>query len=319
MLLFMMKRALVVFFCLGVIVSVVGCKSTPNSQALINPDTGKHADGWITAHPAYYIADPTQCTDCHGTDLRGGITRISCFSADLNGVSCHALGPAGHPANWALPAQHGAMAKNAPSRIPISGFSTCQLCHGTDLLGGSVGISCKSCHTSAPHPTAWLPTSTYKHNTTDQANAQVCADCHANGANSPIPAPPTPPAGTPIGCFNNTLCHSVLHPAGWSSPSQHGASAKAAPNASAPSGFSVCQTCHGNDFKGGTALQTCLNTAACHGTGVMSPHPSSWSPDSTYKHNTTNQANAPVCALCHQSNPGTPGCFNNTLCHGNPG
>jgi hypothetical protein len=80
----------------------------------------------------------------------------------------------------------------------------------------------------------------------------------------------------------------------------------------------VCQTCHGSDFTGGTALQTCLNTAGCHGVGVMSPHPSSWSPDSTYKHNTTNQANAPVCALCHRSNAGTAGCFNNTLCHGNP-
>ena len=199
-----MKRSLIIQLLF--LIALAGCTSSPNSQSVINPDTGKHSADWITVHPDHYIADAAQCKECHGVDLKGGITGVSCFSADFNGVGCHALGPAGHPANWAVPAQHGTAAKGAPTRIPIAGFSICQLCHGADFLGGSVSISCQSCHTSAPHPTAWLPTSAYKHNTTDTMNAAVCANCHTGGNNSPLPPPPAPSVGTPIGCFNNTLC-----------------------------------------------------------------------------------------------------------------
>jgi len=308
------------FLCFTVIlIMIAACKSTPNSRSLINPDTGKHATDWVSAHPSHYVADPGQCSDCHGTDLKGGISGVSCFSADFSGVACHALGPAGHPANWAVPSEHGTAAKGAPSRVPITGFSVCAVCHGSDFNGGAVGMNCFTCHGgSAPHPTAWMPTSTYQHNTTDTANAATCALCHLNGLNSPVPSPnPAAPAGTAPGCFNSTLCHGVVgHAAGWDLPDQHGAHAKAAPDASTTSGFSICQTCHGNNFTGGTSLQTCLN-ANCHGSAA-SPHPAAWSPDSTYRHNTTNQANAPVCALCHRQNTGTAGCFNNTLCHGNP-
>jgi len=46
------------------------------------------------------------------------------------------------------------------------------------------------------------------HRDTNSGNTPVCAYCHANGANSPRPAPSPPaPAGTDPGCFNSTLCH----------------------------------------------------------------------------------------------------------------
>ena len=109
-------------------------------------------------------------------------------------------------------------------------------------------------------------------------------------------------------------------------PSAHGTSAKSAPTSTA--GFSYCQTCHGNDFTGGTALQTCLNTTGCHGAGVNAPHAGSWLPGDTYTHTTTDQGNAPVCGLCHLGNRQPPayvtlsqtvGCFDNTLCHADIG
>jgi hypothetical protein len=312
------------------LIVIAGCTSSSNnSQPNFNPDTGKHPANWITIHPERYIADPAQCKDCHGADLKGGITGVSCFSADFAGVSCHALGPAGHPANWALPTKHGAAAKGAPSRIPIAGFSVCQICHGSDFNGGGVGINCFACHGgTAPHPVSWI-TGTLTHTNTNTANAAVCALCHTAGANSPLP-PPTPPApGTPPGCFNSTLCHGAAgHPAGWSQPTQHGTHAKAASDPATMSGFSTCQSCHGPNFAGGIAI-TCLNTAGCHGAGVMSPHPLAWLPTSQFMHNTTDPGNAAVCALCHTAGanspippptppaPGTPaGCFNSTLCHG---
>jgi predicted CxxxxCH...CXXCH cytochrome family protein len=78
---------------------------------------------------------------------------------------------------------------------------------------------------------------------------------------------------------------------------------------------------------------SCINNAACHGAGVVSPHPSApWraSAGNAYNHTSTDTANAPVCGQCHfpgsPNNPanhppapapaGTPpGCFNSTLCH----
>ena len=94
----------------------------------------------------------------------------------------------------------------------------------------------------------------------------------------------------------------------------HGNDAKAAPGGS--TGFASCQFCHGagTNFAGGSSGISCYT---CH--GVSAPHsPAPWraSAGSTYTHTNTNPANAPACAQCHQANPGAPGCFNNTLCHG---
>ena len=97
----------------------------------------------------------------------------------------------------------------------------------------------------------------------------------------------------------------------------HGNDAKAAPGDA--TGFAYCQFCHGagTNFAGGSSGVSCYT---CH--GVSAPHsPAPWraSAGSTYTHTNTNPANAPVCAQCHQANPGTPGCFNSTLCHGSGG
>jgi predicted CxxxxCH...CXXCH cytochrome family protein len=278
------------------------------------------------------------CAQCH-TNGANAPVRPSPFDPAaapgcFNNTLCH--GVVGHPAGWALPTAHGATAKSAPS--PTAGFSSCQICHGNDFTGGLALQTCLNtagCHGAgvySPHAKPWLPGSTYTHTTTDEGNAPVCALCHANGMNSPI-APPSPPAaaGTSPGCFNNTLCHGQGHPAGWALPTAHGAAAKAAPSSTA--GFSSCQNCHGNDFTGGVAMQTCLNTDGCHGVGVNSPHAAAWLPGNTYTHITTDQGNAPVCARCHAnglnstiappSPPATagttPGCFNGTLCHYVPG
>ncbi len=339
------SRSNMMLILAAALVALLAACSSQNSQAIFDPQTGKHPANWLQTHPTNFLNKPSQCTECHGADLHGGTSGVSCFSASFGGVGCHASGP-GHadPVAWANPAQHGVAAKAAPNSAAMQGFSTCQLCHGINFAGG-FGQTCLNtagCHgvgVMSPHPVSWSSgtASTYHHNTTDPLNAPVCALCHTAGANSPI-APPSPPApaGTAPGCFNSTLCHGELgHPAGWAVPTQHGAAAKAAPNAQNGTGFSTCQTCHGANFTGGISLQTCLNTAGCHGVGVQSPHPAVWasSTTGTYHHTTTDQGNASVCGLCHTNGaispipapspppaPGTPaGCFNATLCHGAAG
>lgn len=119
------------------------------------------------------------------------------------------------------------------------------------------------------------------HTDTNPDNAPVCALCH--GGQSPTPAP----QGTPPGCFNNTLCHATPagHPAGWSDPGQHGVTAE--------QNFSVCKTCHGPTYNGGSATTTCY---LCHnGPGLDHPAPG-WV---ILDHKTAALADNVVCKKCH--------------------
>ena len=312
-------RSTVSALVIAVALAAAGC-SSGNSQAILDPNTGKHAANWIVDHRVAFLTDPALCTECHGADLRGGISGVSCYSANYNGMSCHANGP-GHVAGWAVPTSHGASAKSAPNAAAMHGFATCQVCHGSDFSGGMANRACSSCHgVSAPHPGAWI-NNTYTHTDTNTGNAPVCALCHTNGRNSPI-APPSPPAaaGTPPGCYNSTLCHGQIHSAPWP---LHGTSAKAAPVPANMTGFSTCQSCHGSTFGGDATHPAC---SSCH--GVNAPHPASWITTSL-THTNTNTGNAAVCALCHANGANSPiappsppapagtppDCFNNTLCH----
>jgi predicted CxxxxCH...CXXCH cytochrome family protein len=282
-----------------------------------------------------YIANggASGCTECHGSDLSGGISGTSCFG---NTAGCH-HGPVA--ATWvtAPPAaqQHGVSAKKAPGS---SGFASCQICHGADFRTVRGGSTCFTCHTTAPHaPGPWRGP-TYTHGTTDNTNAPVCYQCHSYtgtvNPNNPH-VPPTPaPTGTAPGCFNGTMCHNEATPHPLGSPAWYATPPAAQPHGSvdngakgAPgttTGFLYCQSCHGTgtDFAGGSSGVSCTNNpnAACHGPAVASPHPPTPWRGSPYTHATTNPGNASVCANCHRNaNPGTPDCFNNTLCHAQPG
>ena len=280
---------------------------------------------WRGSGRSHTNTDPSNsamCISCHKFGANSAVkpvtlaapgTEPGCF----NNTLCHAK--PGHPAGWADPVQHGTSAKSASN-----GFSTCQVCHGTVFDGGVAQTSCFTCHgVTAPHPVKPWRGTTYSHTTTDPGNAPVCASCHADGANSTV-KPATPAAaGTAPGCFNNTLCHATVgHPTGWNDPNQHGTSAKSQTN-----GFSVCQSCHGSTFTGGSTGGSCF---VCH--GVSAPHsPKPWR-GTGRTHTSTDPGNAPVCATCHAGGanstvmPSTPaaagtapGCFNNTLCHATVG
>lgn len=379
-----------------IVVLATGCSKSDN---IFNPETGKHIANWSSPDvhgaaakmPDGASGGLSTCQECHGSDFSGGISSIACSSCHggsaphpvswttgtrkhsstdesnaevcavchanganspiaapappapagtapgcFNNTLCH--GQAGHAPGWNDPAAHGPAAKLAPGASVMAGFSGCQTCHGANFAGLGAAPSCLQdalCHgatVTSPHPqTPWRTSagSVRTHTDTNTGNATVCGQCHTGGALLTSITPSNLVSGTP-GCFNSTLCHGqVGHAVGWLSPAQHGASAKAAPNATNVTGFSTCQTCHGNNFLGGTSTISCLNTAGCHGAGVNSPHAQApWvsSLSSTMTHTTTNTANASVCGLCHWNNaqpptystpvPGTPNCFDNTLCHG---
>ncbi len=294
-------------------ISSVACSSCHGGSA-------PHPTSWATGtytHSSTNTGNAAVCALCHTNGANSPLnppsppapagTTPGCF----NGTLCHAQ--AGHAAGWADPTQHGAAAKQT------NGFSGCEACHGSNFAGSGSAVSCVStagCHSAtiaSPHPVAPWRGGTYTHTTTDPSNAPVCGLCHLGGRTPPSFV--TLPTGTTPGCFDNTLCHATPgHAAGWADPTQHGAAAKTG------NGFSSCESCHGTNLTGSGSAVSCLNTAGCHGAGVYSPHPAAPWRGGTYTHTTTDELNAPVCAQCHTTGQaGTPGCFNNTLCHATAG
>src|ERR1039458_7283864 len=68
-----------------------------------------HGDG--------YSKDKAQCQSCHGADLKGGSSKISCNQ-------CHTLFP--HPEHWREGEQHGKTFKGLDS---ASRIENCLICH----------------------------------------------------------------------------------------------------------------------------------------------------------------------------------------------
>jgi DnaJ-class molecular chaperone len=201
-------------FALALALLAWGCAGKAGTAAPFDAISGQHPANWIQVHYSSYLATPDQCRTCHGSTSdatqAGGVSKVSCFSCHTNGVD--------HPANWANHAQHGRLgAQLAPvvtvdPAVPVmAGMAHCTKCHGNDYLGGITNVSCKACHTTAPHPAKpWTDKTTLansSHTQTDLGNAAACAQCHTAGANSDLKPSTTPAAGTAPGCFNNTLCH----------------------------------------------------------------------------------------------------------------
>lgn len=163
------------------------------------------------------------------------------------------------------------------------------------------------------HPAGWVA----EHPGQALASLQNCTQCHELTVLR---------TGSAIPSCMTADCHHKPVP-GWPTAGSHGAKAKMAPGPSG-GGLLSCQLCHGTDYKGGGSGVSC---ASCH--GVQAPHPARpWRGPSGQAHASTDPSNAAACAQCHYSgapanppnyplNPapkGTiPGCFNNTLCHGN--
>ena len=213
--------------CFAMLLAVLtwGCAGSAGPAAPLSTASGQHPANWLQVHYVGYSQDPDQCRTCHGSTTdptqAGGISGVSCFGCHTSGLVLHPL------SGWADHLQHGRNgAQLAPvatndTTVPVmAGFSHCQKCHGPNYTDG-IAVSCKSCHTTAPHPPkpwddpTWVNSS---HSATDQANAPACAQCHTGGANSDIQPVIPAPAGTPPGCFNGTLCHTNAFPPSTTAP-----------------------------------------------------------------------------------------------------
>jgi predicted CxxxxCH...CXXCH cytochrome family protein len=94
-------------------------------------------------HPAL-----TNCPTCHGGVIGPGGTWTD-PSLHIDGI----VQGGAHPDGWSDGSRHGPAAE--------SDLASCETCHGADLLGGSTGTSCESCHAG------WRTNCTFCHGGTD--------------------------------------------------------------------------------------------------------------------------------------------------------
>ena len=326
---------------LGAVAFAAGCSTaqSPNGGGAntnhILP-SGSSVAGWLVlpsggSHASTATLDSiannggSGCTQCHGSDLTGGISRVSCFG---NPAGCHHVPVAG----WVAPPpgaqNHGVSAKRAPGS---SGFAACQICHGRNFSGGGAQVTCfnnAACHGAgvvSPHPSAPWRGPTYTHTDTNTSNAPVCAQCHFPGSpNNPADHPPTPaPAGTAPGCFNSTLCHGeggVAHPVPFNADSHYTVT-----TSTFPGGCSTCHDVSAPTVKPGPACQTChvaaspltaLNCTSCHASPPSGGAPAGAAypnvPGAHATHIALNSVGSPIsCDICHN------GLGTNTLNHYN--
>jgi hypothetical protein len=185
---------------------------------------------------------------------------------------------------------------------------------------GSATDGPKFNETTGAHPAGWIQ----NHWEEFVKNPSQCTSCHGSTKD-----PATSGGIAKVSCFT---CHAngPWHPAGWGDPSQHGRlGAQLAPSQdpTAMAGYAHCAKCHGSNYDNPVGI-----TPSCKSCHTKAPHPDKpWVSTSLSEptHVQTDQGNAPECFKCHANGANsdlkpatpapagtTPGCFNNTMCHG---
>lgn len=230
----------------------VGCVKKNQSE---DPNPGKtpqqkleaiypHPENWKqgVSHGSYYLKNTTSCTACHGGDLSGGTSKVSC-------TSCHTGFP--HSPEFKTTALHGQQF--------YGDRQSCTACHGKDYSGGDIGVSCTKCH-NYPHSPTWADPKAHgaAFITISQTLGQpsdplkkdlkACMMCHDKVKH------PTSPAVACSGCHAD-MPHSFNFPddqEGVELPITHSNYYR-----SHPEKLGSCYSCHSNNQRQAPALETC--------------------------------------------------------------
>ncbi len=286
-----------------------GCGSKSNSVTSADPATGGevHPGNWLpAAHAISAGTDLTPCTTCHGSDLLGGITGVSCLACHIGTVTTE------HPVDYSnyawAPAGHS-------KYVGVNGNSSCAniYCHAADLSGvASSGPSCTSCHlggAGAVHPVAynkdtWAPAghSEYVGANGNSSCANIlchaadlsgvansgpsCTSCHLGGAGAVHPANVNSAPWAPLGHSEyvltngtNTCSNILCHAANLSGVSGSGPSCTSCHIGTAttvhPAGWDTNALLHGQ-YVASNGTSSCRNTL-CHGANLTGVSTSGYS------------------------------------------
>jgi predicted CxxxxCH...CXXCH cytochrome family protein len=216
-----------------------GCGKANSSAPATIDAAGRHAvpagaASWVQQHWVEYrrlnggsseVSGTTSCSQCHGSDLRGGTSKVSCFAASfqLDGVnlSCHPNGDGrlGHPSSWAEPASgsfHGNANFNGTAvRGSASLEAECGLCHAISQDVARLGTA-PSCLTKDPQ---W---GIACHSGSPALNPQGCVSCHGAPPAGPGAAVAPNRQGRHAAHLNLGIGCSACHTGGGTGTQRHG-------------------------------------------------------------------------------------------------
>ncbi|MDP2725404.1 MAG: hypothetical protein Q8O44_03920 [Syntrophales bacterium] len=243
------------------------------------------------------------CTECHGADYTGGISKIACTDCHIGNQQSI------HPTQWG---PFGFILHADYVRTNTSSTCANALCHGANLDGaGGTGPSCTSCHmgdVASMHP-PWGTPDYAKHGSYVKSNnndTSGCANARCHGTNL------DGIGGAGPSC---TSCHmggaNSIHPTYWGSLTyaMHGSYVKS-------NDTSGCAnvSCHGTTLTGVSGSGP--SCTLCHIGGVASVHPAEWN-GNIKLHKTYNDFNSCRNIVCHGDDfngvyLSGPSCY---LCH----
>lgn len=148
-----------------ILLALAGCQkdNTITEKLLVDRQTLSaaiypHTSEMLKDHGTIYLNNKKSCTTCHGDDLSGGTSKISC-------QKCHADYP--HAPLYAMGKNHGEqfgklIAKmRAESQDPSDGKylnnNSCTMCHSSEKAvpdahaESAKNVSCNSCHIGFAH------------------------------------------------------------------------------------------------------------------------------------------------------------------------
>ena len=273
--------------------AAAGCHPAINIHA---DSSGVFNQSSSNFHGRYLLTNSfVDCQQCHGDNFAGGLSSPSCVTCH-SAISVHKSGIV----DKASPNFHG---KNSLT----SNFVNCQQCHGENFTGGISSPSCTKCHSAIGVHQAGItePTSANFHGKNRLTkNLAECQSCHGDNFTG----------GTlSTSCVE---CHSAIsvHQEGIITPSSTNFHGKYP----LTDGFTNCQSCHGDNFAGGTISPSCITChagIAVHKEGVKNPS----SPEFHGKFIANMEWNLQNCSQCHGENYSggvqSPTCLS---CHNQP-
>ncbi|MBI5443728.1 MAG: CxxxxCH/CxxCH domain-containing protein [Deltaproteobacteria bacterium] len=277
---------------------------------------GATLQGGTQRTPVWTRNDGSQrtCTSCHGAPPpaphTSGTSCGSChpgYSQTAVNVATHlngALEASGqHPSGWAAKNQHG-------YSVNTTGLGGCKSCHGSDLQGGSTGVSCASCHATAGFSN-WDTNCTFCHGNRATGRQSPPLDTQGRNlaTNVSVGRHDTHVAATLANAIACTQCHparsaSVVTDADhvdgngtaevtFGGLARTGSVTPTYTRSSATSASCASTYCHGNFSGGSTATVTWTSSAtstctSCHG-----------NPPATGEHSKHVSGEGIACSTCH--------------------
>lgn len=174
-------------FLVSGLAALAGCGKSAPGAPNFDPATGKHTPvDWASNHGTTFIQYRSQCQNCHGLNLLGGTSGVSCDK-------CH---QAPHPKFFAL-------SSHARLQPLQNTTNNCTPCHGDAFQGGKTAPACSKCHVQLITPVRG-----------------ECVSCH--GKNGPDGTTEPNVAGAHPAHLAHNLACDVCHKDGGPGKPNHG-------------------------------------------------------------------------------------------------